>query len=139
MKIFPTCYINVTVGLISGQMSVSHRQYFLIVFRSSLVINSIFPFLPVNSYHNPFDLLNALFLIVIPPSVYTAIGQSRIIKMSPNLRIEKKFLVNIGLQIWTSYGADIFLLYKIVIIIINFDFIIIFGSWNSFFSFRWNY
>jgi len=29
-KFFPTCYINVTVDLISGQIRVSHRQYFLI-------------------------------------------------------------------------------------------------------------
>jgi len=39
-KYFPSCYINVTVGLIFGQMSVSRRQYFLI--RLQIVFVGIF-------------------------------------------------------------------------------------------------
>jgi len=130
---------------------------FLYIFRSSLVINFVFTFLRVKSSHNPFDPLN------IPLNRYIAIStyyyrrityyKNFTILTDTVLRIEKTPLVDIGYQLGTSYGADIFptvllCLYKIVIrIIITFSVIISFlgigpclgGSYMNSIKIRRNY
>ena len=81
-NVFP----RVALMLPPGGISASYRQYFLNVSRSSLMINSLFTFLRVNSSHNPFDPLDTLSLVVTSPTVSTTIGESPIIKISPSLR-----------------------------------------------------
>ena len=110
---FPSYYINVTVGLILCQMSISHCLYFLIQlqivfcdkFRIHIVASQQFPKSLRSLKHS---VLNRYITAGIDHYRRIAYHKYNTILTDAILRVEKASLLHVGHQVGTSYRTDIF-------------------------------
>ena len=134
--IFPSCYINVTVGLILDQMRVSQRQHFLI--RLQIVFGDSFSVHVLARQQLP-QTLRALKHSVLYSYITTGIDQYRRVAYHKRitlltdaiLRVDKPSLVHVRHQVGTSSRPEIFptilagLVLNEIIIVIGIIFVII--------------